>query len=209
MAERLRLYHKALGPMGNNCFAIMDWQTGMCAVIDPGLDAVSVLDLLPPDASVDSILLTHGHFDHLIGIAAVVKETGAKILMHSADEESLRNAPKIATAFGMSCPAPPSPDILLDGHSEICVGNLHLEVRHTPGHSPGSVTFVVDGIAFVGDALFSGSIGRTDLPGGDHAVLLESIRTQLLTLPDATKVLPGHGPFTTIERERLTNPFLI
>jgi hydroxyacylglutathione hydrolase len=204
-----KVYHKVIGPMGNNCFLILDQASNTAAIVDPGYDAVSVLDLLPNGAKVDHILITHGHFDHVAGVADVVEETGANIVIHSADTDLMLMASDVARSFGMSCPTPPEPHSFFDGLTEFWVGSVKLEIRHIPGHSPGGVALVVGELVIVGDALFAGSIGRTDLPGADHQVLIESIRTQLLVLPDETQALPGHGPFTTIGQERRSNPFLV
>jgi glyoxylase-like metal-dependent hydrolase (beta-lactamase superfamily II) len=145
--------------------------------------------------------------DHVLGVPAVRAVTGAPIWLHPADRFLYDAAPR----FG---PMPweevqlPAPDHPLAHGDRVMVGELAFEVRHAPGHSPGSVCFVGHGLAFAGDVLFAGSVGRTDLPGGDHQTLIDSIARELLTLPDTTVAYPGHGRHTTIGAERATNPFL-
>jgi glyoxylase-like metal-dependent hydrolase (beta-lactamase superfamily II) len=146
--------------------------------------------------------------DHILGVAPVVEATGVPVYLHPADRPWYDALPEQAERFGLSASAPPPPGMELADGVSITLGGLSFEVRHVPGHTPGHVAFVGHGAAVVGDALFAGSIGRTDLPGGDTETLLSSIRGKLLTLPDETVVYPGHGPPTTIGRERRTNPFL-
>jgi glyoxylase-like metal-dependent hydrolase (beta-lactamase superfamily II) len=138
----------------------------------------------------------------------VREETGAPVHLHPDDLPLYQNLPQQGLWFGLRLSAPPAPEVALRHGQLLRVGGVELEVRHTPGHSPGHVCFVGAGVVLGGDALFEGSIGRTDLPGGDYDTLIGSIRRELLTLPDATVVHPGHGPATTIGRERRTNPFL-
>jgi glyoxylase-like metal-dependent hydrolase (beta-lactamase superfamily II) len=160
------------------------------------------------------ILHTHGHLDHVGGTAELWQLLGSSlpIGLHPDEIDLYRNAPLQAGMFGLEVEAPPEPDLMLEHGSSLQVGGLVLEVRHTPGHSPGGVCFVVSGaeepLAVVGDVLFAGSIGRTDLMGGSFPVLERSIREQLYTLSDDTRVICGHGPDTTIGRERASNPFV-
>lgn len=165
--------------------------------------SVKELDLTP-ELVVDS----HGHFDHIGGNAGLVERTGAELLIHGDDLAFLREAGVHAEHWGMEFTASPEPDRLLTGGESLAVGELAFEVIHTPGHSPGGISLYMPGHLFTGDALFEGSIGRTDLPGGDYATLIRSIRERLLILPDDTVVHPGHGPESTIGRERSGNPFL-
>lgn len=191
-----------------NCYLVADPVAERCAVIDPGEDPGPILAALAYRGwQVDGIWLTHGHMDHVLGVPAVREMTGAPIWLHPADRFLYDAAPR----FG---PMPwekvelPAPEHALAGGATVRVGELDFAVRHAPGHSPGSVCFVGHGLAFVGDVLFTGSVGRTDLPGGDHQTLIDSIARELLTLPDATVAYPGHGRHTTIGAERATNPFL-
>jgi glyoxylase-like metal-dependent hydrolase (beta-lactamase superfamily II) len=158
------------------------------------------------------IVNTHGHFDHILANKALKEALGAPVAVpvaiHKSDAGMLTN-PLASFAFmvGAITPMPPADELLQDGQT-LTFGDETLTVLHTPGHSPGGISLAGQGLVFCGDALFRGSIGRTDFPGANHDLLLRSIRTRLLTLPDSTTVYPGHGPATTIGRERLTNPYL-
>jgi glyoxylase-like metal-dependent hydrolase (beta-lactamase superfamily II) len=154
------------------------------------------------------VWLTHAHLDHVMGVARVRAETGALVYLHAADRPLYDAVPQQATAFGVQAEAPPAPDRTWEHGDVARVGNLEFEVRHVPGHAPGHVALVGQGVVFGGDTLFAGSIGRADLPGGDLPTLLASIRRELLSLPDDTIVHSGHGPDTTIGAERRGNPFL-
>ncbi|MGH9260399.1 MAG: MBL fold metallo-hydrolase, partial [Acidimicrobiales bacterium] len=148
------------------------------------------------------------HVDHVLGVPQVKAATGAPVFLHPADLPLYHAAPAQAEWFGLRAPTLPAPDRAF-AHGEVArVGELAFAVRHTPGHSPGSVSLVGQGVVFGGDVLFAGSIGRTDLPGGDFESLIASIERELLVLPDATVVHSGHGPDTTVGEERRTNPFL-
>jgi glyoxylase-like metal-dependent hydrolase (beta-lactamase superfamily II) len=189
---------------------VIDDETGRAAVIDPSWESEVVLERLRERGlTLEWILNTHGHYDHIVNNALFKRETGAPLAIHPEDLPLLNSMGEQAAWMGMAHgDDSPPPDRMLAEGDVIPVGGLELRVVQTPGHSPGSVTFLVDEIAIVGDVLFAGSIGRTDLPGGDERGLLETIRTRLLTLPDETRVLPGHGPVTTIGTERMSNPFL-
>lgn len=199
---------RVCGPMANNCYALVDASASVAAIIDPGIGGAAILDDLPPGVRVEMVLLTHGHFDHLADVAEVMERTGAKLGLHPADEPIARQASGTARLFGMEVAGPPAPDFALEGDQALRLGTLDIKVLHVPGHSPGGVAFVVGETVFVGDSLFAGSIGRTDLPGGDIEQLLAAIRNQLLPLPGHTAALPGHGPATTVELERRSNPYL-
>jgi glyoxylase-like metal-dependent hydrolase (beta-lactamase superfamily II) len=156
-----------------------------------------------------AIWLTHAHVDHVVGVPRVAAETGAPVWLHPGDRPLYDAVPEQATWFGLANPASlPAPDHALTHGANVKVGTLTFEVRHAPGHSPGSVCLLGPGVALTGDVLFAGSIGRTDLPGGDFETLIASIERELLPLSDDTIVYSGHGPETTIGRERRTNPFL-
>jgi glyoxylase-like metal-dependent hydrolase (beta-lactamase superfamily II) len=199
------------GPLENNTYLILDEETGQAAVVDPTWETEGDLDrLLKRGVTLAWILNTHGHYDHIVNNAVWKRRTGAPLAIHATDVPLLEAMREQAAWMGIPHGEDsPPPDHLLADEETIPVGGLTVKVLHTPGHSPGGVTFLVGEVAIVGDALFAGSIGRTDLPGGDQDVLLEAIRTRLLTLPDSTRVLPGHGPETTIGAERRTNPFLV
>ena len=185
---------------------------GLGLVIDPADDADRILAAAEQNGiKIRYILNTHGHVDHVMGNEEMKKKTGAQILIHEMDAPSLTKIPKAMLAMFGGRPSPPADRMLKDGEV-IQVGSLALKVLHTPGHSPGGICIHVDGMVFTGDTLFVGGVGRTDLPGGSSPIMLHSIQTKLLTLPDETIVLPGHNygaaPTSTIKNERLHNPFL-
>lgn len=198
-----------VGPFQANAYLAICDETVRCALVDPGAEAERLLSAAAAEgAEIDSILLTHAHVDHIGGVAAAKRETGAPVYLHKSDAELYRAAPLQARGFGLQLEQPPEPDRELEDGQVLEVGKGTLEVRHTPGHSPGHVCLVGDGFALVGDCVFAGSIGRTDLPGGDYQTLMDSINEKLLTLPDDTVLYSGHGPETTVGRERTANPFL-
>jgi len=199
-----------VGPVGANCFLFGDESSGEIFVIDPGDEPERILAAVARrNARVTAIVNTHGHFDHVQAVDAVREATGAPFWIHGGEREVLSEGPSRAMQiFGLELPPSPVPNRWLTEGERLEVGRLMLVVRHTPGHSPGGICLLGDGLAFVGDTLFAGSIGRTDLPGANHAVLLASIARVLLPLPDATVCYTGHGPETTIGQERRTNPFV-
>jgi hydroxyacylglutathione hydrolase len=187
------------------------WCTGSRRgiLVDPGGSVEEMLSAArEADVEIEKIVLTHAHLDHVDGVARAKRATGAPILLHPADEPLYRAAPTQAQWFGLQIETPPPTDAALEDGERIRVGDCELEVRHTPGHAPGHVILVGDGFAIVGDCVFAGSIGRTDLPGGDFQTLMASIRSRILTLPDETRLYPGHGTETTVGHERASNPFL-
>ncbi len=177
-------------------------------VVDPG-EASAELCAAVEGLDVKMIFNTHCHCDHAGGNAEMVRRTGAPLVIHRADLPLLQSIEQQGRMFGVPFPASPEPDQFVEDGDVIPLGGSELRVLHTPGHSPGHVVLAGAGFAIVGDVLFAGSIGRTDLPGGSYQQLLESIRAKLLGLPDDTVVYSGHGPATTIGRERRTNPFLV
>ena len=198
-----------VGPLQVNAYLLGCPRTKEAAVIDPGADGERILRALQTAGlKLKLIINTHGHFDHVGGNALLREQTGAELLLHAADLPLLRGAASHAAIYDLSTVPSPEPDRLLQGGEKLGFGDLELQVLHIPGHSPGGICLLGDGHLFAGDVLFAGSVGRTDLPGGDHHALIEGIRRRLLTLSDATVVHPGHGPETTIGRERKANPFL-
>jgi glyoxylase-like metal-dependent hydrolase (beta-lactamase superfamily II) len=198
------------GGFVENCYLVIDEAARQCAVIDPGEEAGLILHKLE-QAAVQPVALwlTHAHLDHVLGVPRVHAATAAPIFLHPADRPFYDHVPEQAAAFGLQAVPPlPPPDRPFAHGDRVQVGGLSFEVRHTPGHSPGSVSLVGEGVVFGGDVLFQGSIGRSDLPGGDSETLIRSIERELLVLPDSTIVYSGHGPETTIGAERRTNPFL-
>ena len=197
------------GQFAENCYLVADRRTREAVMIDPGEEPAMFLAELDTRAwSLRAIWLTHGHIDHILGVRAVREATGAPIHLHPLDRPLYDALPQFGAWIGLQVEPPPPPDVELRPGTSVRVGDYEFEVRFTPGHSPGSVSFVGHGMVFGGDVLFNGSIGRTDLPGGDFPTLMATIQTHFLSLPDSTVVHSGHGPDTTIGVERLTNPFL-
>jgi glyoxylase-like metal-dependent hydrolase (beta-lactamase superfamily II) len=179
-------------------------------VIDPAGEASRILNNIRElNLKIGLVVITHAHADHIGAIRQVVESTGASFAVHTAEAEALQNSDNSRfTAMDPTFQKPPPPDRLLKDGDFLIAGDLKFQVLHTPGHSPGGICILGHGVVFSGDALFNGSIGRTDGPDGNSNLLISSIRTKLFVLPDQTVVLPGHGPKTTIGWERLNNPFL-
>jgi glyoxylase-like metal-dependent hydrolase (beta-lactamase superfamily II) len=197
------------GQFAENCYLLADRRSREAVIIDPGEEPAMFLAELDTRAwSLRAIWLTHAHIDHVLGVRAVREATGAPVHLHPLDRPLYDALPQFGAWVGMQVEAPPPPDAELVAGASVRVGGFEFDVRFTPGHSPGSVSFVGHGMVFGGDVLFNGSIGRTDLPGGDFPTLMSTIQSQFLSLPDSTVVHSGHGPDTTIGVERLTNPFL-
>ena len=202
-----------VNPFAENTYIAND--QGQTVVIDPGFygasERAAALDYLADNhLTVDRLLLTHGHIDHIIDCAYWADTTGLQFEMHEADIPLLTMAQQQAQLFGVEMHDPPIPTEFLKEGDVLTIGSASWQVLEAPGHSPGSVCFYdeLNGFVIAGDVLFDGSVGRTDLWQGSMDTLLRSIRTKMLTLPDDTIVYPGHGPATTIGRERAYNPFL-
>jgi glyoxylase-like metal-dependent hydrolase (beta-lactamase superfamily II) len=199
-------------PFQQNCTLLWCDATNRAVVIDPGGDLPDIeRAIAQAKVEVEKIWLTHGHVDHVAGAAEVKARLNVPIEgPHRDDLFLLHHVVESARSFGMQDGANVTPDRWLEDGDQVDVGELKFDVRHCPGHSPGSVAFLnaAQRLAIVGDVLFAGSVGRTDLPGGDQRQLLRSIRDKLLPLADDVAVISGHGPTTTIGRERATNPFL-
>lgn len=198
-----------VGPLQVNCFIIACEVTRLALVVDPGDDAERILAALTArKLKVVSVVNTHGHFDHVGGNRRLVEATGAELLLHEADLPILRRARDHAAGYGLVSAGSPEPTCFLKDGEVLTVGELKVSVIATPGHSPGGISLHVAGHLFAGDTLFADSVGRTDLPGSNHGALVKSIREKLFVLPEATVVHPGHGPDTTIGREKRHNPFV-
>lgn len=197
-----------VGMLQSNCYVVGCEDTKVGIVIDPGGDAPAILDRVEQlGLSLKYIVNTHGHIDHIAANRPVKEATGAMIAIHRDDAEWLvTDQGQFARMLGVLSPGPPA-DVLLTEGDDVVFGNESLRVIHTPGHSLGGMSLVADGLVFCGDTLFSMGIGRVDLPGGDWDTLIQSIKNRLFTMPDETDVYTGHGPPTTIGREKRSNPW--
>jgi hydroxyacylglutathione hydrolase len=201
------------GPLGCNCSIVLDATSKRAIVVDPGGDFDLIESKLAGlGATVDAIVHTHTHIDHVGATAAVQRKSNARACIHEADRFLYDMLPVQAAMLGIPLPESVDMEGSLEDGGSLSAGSVEMGVLHTPGHTPGSVTFVVktqDGTrVFSGDTLFRRGIGRTDLWGGDSGLIMKSLREKILTLPDDAIVVPGHGPETTIGDERAKNPFL-
>ncbi len=191
-----------VGVYAANCYIVMDEDTKEAAIIDPGGDADEIIEAADEiGADVKFVLLTHGHMDHTGAASEVAEHYGAKLAINEKDA-------RVSPADFLQGKFSREADISLKDGVILTLGNSEMKCIETPGHTSGGVSFHIDSMLFTGDTLFSGSIGRTDLGGGDLSTIISSIREKLMTLNDDTIVFPGHGPQTTVKRERLSNPFL-
>ena len=197
-----------LGSFGTNCYIVGDEVTKEGMIIDPGEDASEILKQVSAlGLTIKLIVLTHSHIDHIGALAEVKKATGAEIAIHETEAPFLLKQPWRMEFMPPTPPSPPAGRLLKEGDT-ITVGKLKFKVLHTPGHTIGGICLLGIGVVFSGDTLFNFSVGRADFPGSDYNQELNSIRNKLMTLPDDTKVYPGHGPASTIGTERRGNPFL-
>jgi hydroxyacylglutathione hydrolase len=205
----LAVRQAVVGPFAENTWLVADTDTGDALVLDPGGETARVLGLAQPDLRIGRIVATHGHVDHIFGAEELRRRTGASFHIHSGDEPFVRALPGQAAGLGFGAARSPEVSGFLADGDVVRVGNHEGRVIHTPGHSPGGVClhFPADGVLFTGDTLFAGSVGRTDLPGGDAATLLRSIRERILPLGDDVRFFPGHGPAGTLGEERRSNPY--
>ncbi len=215
----LKLAIVPVTPFQQNCSILVCTKTNKAAVVDPGGDLPEIeAALAETGATLEKILITHGHIDHIGATTELARKAGVPVEgPHLGDKSLLDGLPQIAAGYGFPAAEAVKPDRWLDDGDVVSVGELKFDVLHCPGHSPGSVVFAwrregedagKQGLAIVGDVLFRGSVGRTDLPGGNHETLIRMIETKLYPLGDDTAFLPGHGPMGTIGQERQTNPFL-
>lgn len=201
-----------VGPFATNCYIVGSESSKEGIIIDPGDEAGVILRRVSElGLDIKLIVLTHGHIDHIGALKDIKEATGAEMAIHADDAKSLHSKGSLILSMlvsGLSYPKPPPPDRLLKDGDSLDISDLHFEVLHTPGHTPGGICLLGEGVVFSGDALFNFGIGRTDLPGGNYRQLMKSIHTKLMVLPDDTVVYPGHGRETTIGAERIGNPFL-
>ena len=198
-----------VGPLASNCYIVGSEFNKEGMIIDPGDEAKRILKKVEElKLDIKSIVLTHGHIDHIGALKEVKEATKAEVAIHG-DDAGIIQGQALNTIFDISYPTPPAPDKLLKDGDSIDIGDLHFLVVHTPGHTQGGISLLGEGVVFTGDALFNYGIGRTDLPGGNSNQLMNSLHTKLMVLPDNTVVYPGHGPDTTIGAEREANPFLV
>jgi len=197
-----------VGPLAVNCYIVGSKKNNTAIVIDAGGNPEEILNIIKKhNLNLQFIINTHAHFDHVGGVKPLQDLTGAKFLLHLEDIPLLNYLNDQTDAFGLSTIPAPRVDRELADDEEIFIGDKTIRIIHTPGHSPGSICFLINDAVFVGDTLFAGSIGRTDLYGGSYTKLIGSIKTRLFTLEDHVIVYPGHGTFTTIGEEKQHNPF--
>ena len=210
--NRMLIEFITVGVFQSNCYLLIDEDSHEALVIDPGEEPDRILAKIEElGVTPVSILLTHAHLDHIMAVRQVKERYGVDVVMHADDQFIYSNMVDQAARFGWTVEPPPPVDRFISDGDKIAFRGTDITVIHTPGHSPGGVSFLLDCspyLLFAGDALFAGSIGRTDLPGGDQATLLASIKDRILSLSPETVVYPGHGTHTTIGHESRTNPFL-
>ena len=202
--------HHVVGPLQCNCYIVGDPETKEAIIIDPGDDAeVIASSLAEQGLTVTAIVATHAHFDHVVAATRLRELTGAPFYLHREDLPILDWLQESGRIFlGVDFGPPPDVDRDASEGEILKAGSTRLEVLHTPGHSPGSISLITDTAVFSGDTLFAGSIGRTDLPGGDTQALMSAVRNKLFGLEDELPVYPGHGPATTLGEEKRFNPFV-
>lgn len=209
----LKIETFVLGPVETNAYLVADPVTRQAAVIDPAWDGqVLVAEARKRGWQIEAVWVTHAHFDHMAGSAAILRQVQpAPMLALHPDDLPLWRFQGGAPYFGMRIETGPEPSLPLTPGQILQLGGYTFEVRHAPGHTPGHVVFYCpqEKVVFCGDVIFESGIGRTDLPGGSFAILMHSIQSQILNLPDDTRLLSGHGPETTVGKERLENPFLV
>jgi glyoxylase-like metal-dependent hydrolase (beta-lactamase superfamily II) len=198
-----------VGALETNCYLVYCEETRACAVIDPGAEPGKIFAAVAEQGLMPVVALnTHGHVDHIGANSDIVRKYGVPLAMHPGDTGMLKVSDYMELSLLLGAKDSPPPERLLADGDTVAFGRSSLKVVHLPGHSPGSVGFLAPGLLFSGDTMFCGGVGRTDLPGGSWKELETSIRSRILTLPEETVVLPGHGPRTTVGQEKSSNPFL-
>jgi len=198
-----------VGPLQVNCFIVACESSKEALVIDPGEEGERILSHITAlNLQLKMVINTHGHFDHVGANHLLIEKSSAELLIHNADAALLPRAKEHGRKYGLDVQVSPPPTRLLHGGETLSVGTLKIQVIATPGHTAGGISLLIGEHLFSGDTLFADSVGRTDLPGGNHETLVASIRKGLFVLPDVTIVHPGHGPDTTIGREKRLNPYV-
>ena len=209
MEKRMKYESLIVGPLETNCYLVFCPETLECAVVDPGAEGDQIIRLIEKRSFKPTLLLnTHGHIDHIGANKDIKERYDIPFYIHSADSPMLVSVLQSEMGIFMGAKDSPPPDHFFEDGEKIEIGKSFLKVIHTPGHSPGSVSFLGDGFLLSGDTLFCGGVGRTDLPGGSWQEMVSSINNKILTLPDEMIVLPGHGPHTTVGQEKSSNPFI-
>jgi glyoxylase-like metal-dependent hydrolase (beta-lactamase superfamily II) len=209
VSQKLQVEMLIVGPLSSNCYIVWDEGIKIAAIIDPGEDGKDIINKVDElELDVKYILATHGHFDHVGAVAQLKKLIDVEFLAHKDDFFFIEDGENAARRWGFIIDQPPKPDRFIEDGDIIKLGNYELKVLHTPGHSPGGVSFLHNNMVFCGDTLFQGSIGRTDFRMGSFEELKQSIITRLYSLPDKTIVFTGHGPSTTIGDEKEYNAFV-
>jgi len=209
ISPMLRVEKIPVGPLMTNCYLVWDDQVEQGVIIDPGDWGERIIERVKEHGLViDSILATHCHFDHIGAVASIKREIDAEFVIHKEDLYFVKDCENAARKWGFSIEQPPDPDRYIVEGDVVKVGNQTLRVVYTPGHSPGGISYLNDGMVFAGDCLFQRSIGRTDFRGGSFEILDRTIKTKLYSLTDDTIVYTGHGPDTTVGEEKRHNPFV-
>lgn len=204
----MKIEHLVVGPLQVNCYIAYDEESSEALIIDPGDNADGILRRLDlRGLKPRYIVCTHGHFDHIGGVSAIKAVTGAEVVLHGADLQIYEGARDLASLMGFSVERQPAPDIIVSEGDRLLIGKAVVTLMHTPGHSPGGICLHHDDLLFTGDTIFAGSIGRTDFHGGSLREMKRSFK-RIIDMPPATRLLPGHGPDSTVARERETNFFV-
>ena len=205
----MKIVRMPVGIYAANCYLVYSEENKKAIIIDPGGDADDILAQIKDlNLNIEYIILTHGHFDHIGGVSEIKKHFNVPIAIHKKDEQFLNDDRSNLSNFIARETEGISADILLEDGDEISFGGLKALIIHTPGHTPGGISIKINDSLFTGDTLFAGSIGRTDFPGGSYEQIISSIKNKLIIYSDDTIVYPGHGPSSTIKREKVSNPFL-
>ncbi len=204
----MKIERLVTGELQSNCYIVWDENSLESVIIDPGAEAEKIVRRIEEKRlTVKYIVCTHGHFDHVGAVSELKKRTDAKVVISRDDIDIYMRAGEHAASWGFNIEQPDNPDLLVEEGAELLAGNMQFKVLTTPGHSPGGICLYVQGVLFTGDTIFAGSVGRSDLYGGDIEDLKKSF-VRLISLPPETEIMPGHGPSSTIEKERILNFFV-